>query len=147
MYRSSVGPFERPGGRRSARRAEFRRAAVAQHHAGDVVRLRCVPGEGAHGFHDPIHTLRGIFDWIDGKRLNQPVVPEKRPADVEGFGDAVGEEQQGVARLQLDLLLHVRLVGKTASARSEEHTYELQSLMRTSYAVFCLKKKTNSISH
>src|SRR3546814_5289463 len=26
-------------------------------------------------------------------------------------------------------------------ARSEEHTYELQSLMRISYAVFCLKKK------
>src|SRR3546814_2575489 len=29
-------------------------------------------------------------------------------------------------------------------ARSEEHTSELQSLMRISYAVFCLKKKTNS---
>src|SRR3546814_6789671 len=29
----------------------------------------------------------------------------------------------------------------TASARSEEHTSELQSLMRISYAVFCLKKK------
>src|SRR3546814_8259421 len=29
-----------------------------------------------------------------------------------------------------------------ASGRSEEHTSELQSLMRTSYAVFCLKKKT-----
>src|SRR3546814_3471625 len=28
------------------------------------------------------------------------------------------------------------------SARSEEHTSELQSLMRSSYAVFCLKKKT-----
>src|SRR3546814_7557850 len=28
------------------------------------------------------------------------------------------------------------------SARSEEHTSELQSLMRTSYAVFCLKKKS-----
>src|SRR3546814_2593331 len=27
--------------------------------------------------------------------------------------------------------------------RSEEHTSELQSLMRTSYAAFCLKKKTN----
>src|SRR3546814_8481086 len=27
------------------------------------------------------------------------------------------------------------------SIRSEEHTYDLQSLMRTSYAVFCLKKK------
>src|SRR3546814_3352565 len=29
------------------------------------------------------------------------------------------------------------------SARSEEHTSELQSLMRISYAVFCLKKKKN----
>src|SRR3546814_4377591 len=29
--------------------------------------------------------------------------------------------------------------------RSEEHTSELQSLMRTSYAVFCLKKKKNTI--
>src|SRR3546814_4190505 len=31
-------------------------------------------------------------------------------------------------------------------ARSEEHTSELQSLMRISYAVFCLKKKTKSVS-
>src|SRR3546814_4245898 len=30
-----------------------------------------------------------------------------------------------------------------SSARSEEHTSELQSLMRISYAVFCLKKKKN----
>src|SRR3546814_9797813 len=30
--------------------------------------------------------------------------------------------------------------------RSEEHTSELQSLMRISYAVFCLKKKTNNNS-
>src|SRR3546814_2803014 len=32
-------------------------------------------------------------------------------------------------------------------ARSEEHTSELQSLMRISYAVFCLKKKNNKKSH
>src|SRR3546814_3093791 len=31
--------------------------------------------------------------------------------------------------------------GLARVARSEEHTSELQSLMRTSYAVFCLKKK------
>src|SRR3546814_4119796 len=31
------------------------------------------------------------------------------------------------------------------SVRSEEHTSELQSLMRISYAVFCLKKKTQSL--
>src|SRR3546814_4699611 len=34
-----------------------------------------------------------------------------------------------------------RRCGQPARARSEEHTSELQSLMRISYAVFCLKKK------
>src|SRR3546814_7419955 len=34
------------------------------------------------------------------------------------------------------------LIAAAARGRSEEHTSELQSLMRTSYAVFCLKKKT-----
>src|SRR3546814_9122728 len=33
------------------------------------------------------------------------------------------------------------------TARSEEHTSELQSLMRISYAVFCLKKKNHNISN
>src|SRR3546814_10105737 len=33
----------------------------------------------------------------------------------------------------------------TARWRSEEHTSELQSLMRSSYAVFCLKKKTRKM--
>src|SRR3546814_3977915 len=33
------------------------------------------------------------------------------------------------------------------TARSEEHTSELQSLMRISYAVFCLKKKTYQKKH
>src|SRR3546814_2373180 len=33
---------------------------------------------------------------------------------------------------------------ETDFRRSEEHTSELQSLMRISYAVFCLKKKTNT---
>src|SRR3546814_7836323 len=35
------------------------------------------------------------------------------------------------------------LVDAFITARSEEHTSELQSLMRISYAVFCLKKKNN----
>src|SRR3546814_4403562 len=34
-----------------------------------------------------------------------------------------------------------------AALRSEEHTSELQSLMRTSYAVFCLKKKKHHQLH
>src|SRR3546814_7363119 len=39
----------------------------------------------------------------------------------------------------------VRPVGRAVRTRSEEHTSELQSLMRISYAVFCLKKKNNII--
>src|SRR3546814_3752740 len=38
----------------------------------------------------------------------------------------------------------LREVGTPSPDRSEEHTSELQSLMRISYAVFCLKKKTNN---
>src|SRR3546814_2999952 len=41
----------------------------------------------------------------------------------------------------LDLCAHQR---SGRSPRSEEHTSELQSLMRISYAVFCLKKKTHT---
>src|SRR3546814_7095040 len=39
-----------------------------------------------------------------------------------------------------------RRTGRVAGGRSEEHTSELQSLMRISYAVFCLKKKKNNIN-
>src|SRR3546814_7818193 len=38
-------------------------------------------------------------------------------------------------------LLCLRVLHRLLSARSEEHTSELQSLMRISYAVFCLNKK------
>src|SRR3546814_4359208 len=40
-----------------------------------------------------------------------------------------------------------RRADRRRSGRSEEHTSELQSLMRISYAVFCLKKKTKSNVH
>src|SRR3546814_15897844 len=41
-------------------------------------------------------------------------------------------------------LLNLKLTGRF---RSEEHTSELQSLMRSSYAVFCLKKKNQTSRH
>src|SRR3546814_9337222 len=53
------------------------------------------------------------------------------------------------------LLAHLRWLMSDAAQRgfipahdrSEEHTSELQSLMRRSYAVFCLKKKTTAQNH
>src|SRR3546814_16826153 len=50
-----------------------------------------------------------------------------KPAALEGLRFAVSED----------------LGFAPVSRRSEEHTSELQSLMRISYAVFCLKKKTS----
>src|SRR3546814_1918794 len=47
----------------------------------------------------------------------------------------------GVADDRRDHRLHRREPGREAAGRSEEHTSELQSLMRISYAVFCLNKK------
>src|SRR3546814_5226332 len=71
-------------------------------------------------------------------------------AVVDGSG-VLAREYLPLARGHAEVLLPmIRRVmaeaGRTfadlgAVARSEEHTSELQSLMRTSYAVFCLKKK------
>src|SRR3546814_5771463 len=43
-------------------------------------------------------------------------------------------------------LAELETVSPAHAARSEEHTSELQSLMRISYSVFCLKKKKYNIS-
>src|SRR3546814_8433102 len=43
-----------------------------------------------------------------------------------------------------DLTCGLKARASMLAPRSEEHTSELQSLMRTSYAVFCLKKKKNN---
>src|SRR3546814_6021790 len=43
---------------------------------------------------------------------------------------------------RIALLSHENTTQAAAHERSEEHTYELQSLKRNSYDVFCLKKKT-----
>src|SRR3546814_740229 len=70
-----------------------------------------------------------------------------------GFGDlcpeAVGIRDH--AGIDLAQRLTHRMVPPSGAdcgarrARSEEHTSELQSLMRNSYAVFCLKKKTSNL--
>src|SRR3546814_9014179 len=61
--------------------------------------------------------------------------PERLFADVQSYAEA-GNKQSGGAgdRWTADWT--------AKRLRSEEHTSELQSLMRISYAVFCLKKKT-----
>src|SRR3546814_2538045 len=58
---------------------------------------------------------------------------------------SIGREE--IASRPAFLVLDHHEAGSVMAFRSEEHTSELQSLMRISYAVFCLKKKhTNSPS-
>src|SRR3546814_6088109 len=63
-------------------------------------------------------------------------VPSRGGRGENRDGDRAGRQggRRGAPALQVDM---------RACKRSEEHTSELQSLMRISYAVFCLKKKKN----
>src|SRR3546814_5125244 len=54
----------------------------------------------------------------------------------EGYAEAASRLHEACAEL-------ISMRTRAAYARSEEHTSELQSLMRISYAVFCLKNKKN----
>src|SRR3546814_4687335 len=65
------------------------------------------------------------------------------PASATALADAIpGAERLTPAAGHIGMV-----VGARAEKRSEEHTSELQSLMRISYAVFCLKKKTKANTH
>src|SRR3546814_6083233 len=82
------------------------------------------------------------YVWIPGATFAMGAdahLPEEGPArdvDVAGFWIAAHEVTNA------EFAEFVNATGyKTLAERSEEHTSELQSLMRISYAVFCLKKK------
>src|SRR3546814_3289517 len=80
-----------------------------------------------------LHVLHAAIAHRDG------LVPERIAAVLDLVDEGLCVCLQ-IRRLFLDRL-HVDPVDGLGKKRSEEHTSELQSLMRISYAVFCLKKK------
>src|SRR3546814_9330340 len=71
-------------------------------------------------------------------------------SDIETLGSELLAEVAAADNLEAVEAVRVKALGKQGQVtallkRSEEHTYELQSLMRISYAVFCLKKNNNTI--
>src|SRR3546814_282426 len=60
---------------------------------------------------------------------------------IRGFGGAIGLDIAPNSALVAGGVMGIMIIPFISSLRSEEHTSELQSLMRISYAVFCLKKK------
>src|SRR3546814_10780564 len=89
--------------------------------------------------HGLLHLDSGLADGIC------PVL-QFRAREVAEFGGAhEGRIGSGLFRTLLEVVaFDDRPGGGRQAFRSEEHTSELQSLMRISYAVFCLKKKTRN---
>src|SRR3546814_1680808 len=86
--------------------------------------------------------LLGFNDSAAGFLRRKVRAREKHHADrkavgqglVTRIGDRIVEEADGQVHVDASAIASL-------AVRSEEHTSELQSLMRISYAVFCLKKK------
>src|SRR3546814_2855154 len=82
---------------------------------------------------------------VTQQEMNQLIIQaaqQYKPADREKFVQYVRQEPMAAAQLRAPLFEDKVVDFLFAKAeRSEEHTSELQSLMRISYAVFCLKKK------
>src|SRR3546814_2512197 len=83
-----------------------------------------------------MRTTVTVTSNTPGFDVTMPAAQEpNRPTAVSSSGKAAISSDGNVMIIPL---LQTRRFGKR---RSEEHTSELQSLMRNSYAVFCLKKK------
>src|SRR3546814_8047233 len=84
----------------------------------------------------PYTTLFRSLEFLTGERF----ADERRHHLGRGLGIAQAAQRANpVGRHRRPLLGQIQ-----PEQRSEEHTSELQSLMRISYAVFCLKKKNNN---
>src|SRR3546814_6329784 len=107
-----------------------------------------VAGDGADGDGEGEYRRQheGAGPEVDARVEAVEPIPHRPPGDRpgdevgydDGLGELPGEQPHDVAAAGAHHLADADLL----SPRSEEHTSELQSLMRISYAVFCLKKKT-----
>src|SRR3546814_5057247 len=120
-----------------------------------------IPQTPYRGALPPALILRAIDDSLLGG-LHVHAIQETRIHQMTGPGISFGQDGsiflplhsnhafngQHIFACKIQIAL---VVGGDAhdcpSARSEEHTSELQSLMRISYAVFCLKKKKLTHEH
>src|SRR3546814_2029383 len=97
--------------------------------------FRSEPGQHAAGPAGVVDQPLEVVDDVVGSIPAELVGADEEdvPADPEHRGDADLRQRGEQDRHGRD----------QPAARSEEHTSELQSLMRISYAVFCLKKNNN----
>src|SRR3546814_10532226 len=91
-----------------------------------------------------VAALRARHGWDEGAveivvvQTSGDRIQDRALADIGGKALWTKELDRALASGEIDFAVHSM---KDVETRSEEHTSELQSLMRLSYAVFCLKKK------
>src|SRR3546814_6783902 len=85
----------------------------------------------------PIVSVRTTYTGADAEVIESQITEplEKEINSIEGIKNISSASNQGSSSITIEFNLNRDL------ERSEEHKSELQSLMRLSYAVFCLKKK------
>src|SRR3546814_20556332 len=99
-----------------------------------------------YGVHRDLHVLTHSFpprrsSDLPARRMFRPAEIGGRSALALGRASAIAPRgPHGRARQRAISCTRLK-ASQAGVARSEEHTSELQSLMRISYAVFCLKKK------
>src|SRR3546814_1000790 len=90
--------------------------------------------------HRKVQPLRVVGPL--GEALTLRTLP---PRDTKRW--IVRRKAEVVAAVRGGLITSDEACARYRLSRSEEHTSELQSLMRNSYAVFCLKKKKNKMNY
>src|SRR3546814_1690530 len=97
---------------------------------------------------DLVHALAALVrrQHITKVAVREEIAPREPVVCLGARGGLEACEERRVNALRAELLDELVVVdpSHTANHRSEEHTSELQSLMRTTYAVFCLKKTTTT---
>src|SRR3546814_1328185 len=96
-----------------------------------------------------VHRARSIDEFVDvGYACTAGRFPKGNRFGIVTVSGGVGILMADVAAARgLEVSRLPDPARRKIKARSEEHTSELQSLMRISYAVFCLKKKTHLMIH
>src|SRR3546814_1606926 len=89
---------------------------------------------------EQINRISGLKDWLNRARFTG----RSESTDGPRMRSGQARVQRGKKLRARQCLLRTRFTDPGGGYRSEEHTSELQSLMRISYAVFCLKKKNKN---